>query len=174
MYRAPMTRLAPGDQAPLFTTTAVIPHGQGFVQEEFSLAQALSQTNTGVIVYFYPAAMTPGCTTQACDFRDSIASLTAQGYALVGISPDSPDKLERFAQRDALSFPLASDTDHAIAESFGAWGTRKLYGKEVVGIIRSTLVIAPGGTVAVAHYNVKATGHVARLRKELNINSLEQ
>jgi peroxiredoxin Q/BCP len=114
--------------------------------------------------------MTPGCTTQACDFRDSLNSLGAAGYSVVGISPDAPGKLATFAEKERLTFPLASDPDHAVAESYGAWGEKKLYGKVVVGLVRSTFVVAPDGTVAHAYRNVKATGHVARLRRDLGID----
>ncbi len=159
-----MPRLAVGDVAPDFT----LPSADGGT---FALADALAQPGRrGVVVYFYPAAMTPGCTTEACDFRDSIASLQGAGYAVVGLSPDGVDKLAKFVERDQLTFPLASDADHAVADAYGAWGVRKLYGKEVTGIIRSTIVVDPDGKVAVAQYNVKATGHVARLRKTLGID----
>ncbi|WP_425954635.1 peroxiredoxin [Xylanimonas sp. McL0601] len=159
-----MPRLAAGVAAPDFT----LPAADG---SEFSLAAALAEPGRrGVVVYFYPAAMTPGCTTEACDFRDSLASLQGAGYAVVGVSPDGVDKLAKFVERDQLTFPLVSDADHAVADAYGAWGVRKLYGKDVTGIIRSTAVVAPDGTVAVAQYNVKATGHVARLRKVLGID----
>jgi peroxiredoxin Q/BCP len=122
-----------------------------------------------VIVYFYPAAMTPGCTTQACDFRDSLASLQGAGYAVLGVSPDEPAKLVRFAERDALTYPLLSDPDHAVLEAWGAWGEKTLYGRKSVGVIRSTVVVDPDGVVELARYNVKATGHVASLRKALGV-----
>jgi peroxiredoxin Q/BCP len=122
-----------------------------------------------VIVYFYPAAMTPGCTKQACDFRDSLGALVAAGFAVVGISPDKPAKLAKFVERDALTFPLLSDPDHAVLEAWGAWGEKSLYGKKVTGVIRSTVVVDPDGVVEVARYNVKATGHVASLRKALGV-----
>jgi peroxiredoxin Q/BCP len=158
-----MPRLAVGDTAPGFD----LPAAGG---EHLSLAALLAKRGRrGVVVYFYPAAMTPGCTTEACDFRDSLASLQGAGYAVVGISPDDVDKLAKFTERDALTFPLVSDTDHAVADAYGAWGVRKLYGKDVTGIIRSTVVVGPDGRVAVAQYNVKATGHVARLRKTLGL-----
>jgi thioredoxin-dependent peroxiredoxin len=121
------------------------------------------------VVYFYPAAMTPGCTKQACDFRDSLAALAASGYAVVGISPDAPATLARFAEQDGLTFPLLSDPDHLVMAQWGAWGEKSLYGKRVTGVIRSTVVVAPDGTVELARYNVKATGHVASLRKALGI-----
>ncbi|MDX5319077.1 MAG: thioredoxin-dependent thiol peroxidase [Actinomycetes bacterium] len=151
-----------GQPAPPF----VLPTADG----EVSLATLLQEAESGVVVYFYPAAMTSGCTTEACDFRDSLASLTGHGYAVVGISPDSPAKLAEFAGKEGLTFPLASDPDHAVAEAYGAWGEKKLYGKVVHGIIRSTFVVAPDGTLRHAYRNVKATGHVARLRRELGID----
>jgi peroxiredoxin Q/BCP len=122
-----------------------------------------------VIVYFYPAAMTPGCTKQACDFRDSLDALHAAGYAVLGVSPDKPDKLAKFVQRDGITFPLLSDPEHVVLEEWGAWGEKKLYGKTVTGVIRSTVVVDPDGNVELARYNVKATGHVAGLRKALGI-----
>ena len=159
-----MPRLAVGDTAPGLD----LPAADG---SRFSLADALAEPGRrGVVVYFYPAAMTPGCTTEACDFRDSLASLQGAGYAVVGVSPDGVDKLAKFAERDRLTFPLVSDADHAVADAYGAWGVRKLYGKDVTGIIRSTVVVGPDGRVEVAQYNVKATGHVARLRKTLGID----
>lgn len=123
-----------------------------------------------VVLYFYPAAMTPGCTTQACDFRDSISSLAGAGYVVLGVSRDTPDKLKKFAERDGLTFPLLSDPTKAVHEAYATWGEKKNYGKVVQGVIRSTFVIDENGTVTRAMYNVKATGHVARLRKELGID----
>jgi peroxiredoxin Q/BCP len=122
-----------------------------------------------VIVYFYPAAMTPGCTTQACDFRDSLEPLQAAGFTVVGISPDSPAKLATFAERDAITFPLLSDPDREVLEGWGAYGEKSLYGKTVVGVIRSTVVVDADGVVELAKYNVKASGHVASLRKVLGV-----
>ncbi|AEG43826.1 peroxiredoxin [Isoptericola variabilis] len=166
-----MTRLAVGDTAPDFTLPAVVPDGDGRAAGEFSLAAALAEPGrAGVVVYFYPAAMTPGCTTEACDFRDSLASLQAAGYAVVGVSPDDLDALQKFSERDALTFPLAADTEHEVLEAYGAWGEKKNYGKTYVGVIRSTVVVGADGKVAVAQYNVKATGHVARLRKTLGLD----
>ncbi|WP_205710869.1 peroxiredoxin [Isoptericola sp. BMS4] len=167
-----MTRLAVGDTAPELQLDAVLPDpAGGTTTGTFSLSTELAVPGRkGVVVYFYPAAMTPGCTTEACDFRDSLAALQGAGYAVVGVSPDGVDKLARFAERDALTFPLASDPDHAVLEAFGAWGEKKNYGKTYVGVIRSTVVVAPDGTVAVAQYNVKATGHVARVRKALGLD----
>jgi thioredoxin-dependent peroxiredoxin len=152
-------KLEPGDKAPDFT----LPDADG------KLVSLSSLRGQQVIVYFYPAAMTPGCTTQACDFRDSLSSLAAAGVTVLGISPDAPAKLAKFRDRDHLTFPLLSDPDHKVLEAYGAWGEKTLYGKKTVGVIRSTFVIDPGGTVAKAYYNVKATGHVARLRTELGI-----
>jgi peroxiredoxin Q/BCP len=152
-------KLAVGDAAPDFTLTAA----DG---STVTLAQFKGER---VIVYFYPAAMTPGCTTQACDFRDSLDALHAAGYTVLGISPDKPEKLAKFVARDSITFPLLSDPEHTVLEAYGAWGEKKLYGKTVVGVIRSTVVVDPEGTVELAKYNVKATGHVALLRKALNI-----
>lgn len=123
------------------------------------------------VLYFYPAAMTPGCTTQACDFRDSIASLEGAGYQVVGVSRDEPAKLAAFRERDGLTFPLLSDPDHAVHDAYGAWGEKTNYGKVIEGVLRSTFVIDEDGTISVAQYNVKATGHVARLRRLLGIDA---
>lgn len=123
------------------------------------------------VLYFYPAAMTPGCTTQACDFRDSIASLEGAGYQVVGVSRDEPAKLAAFRERDGLTFPLLSDPDHAVHDAYGAWGEKTNYGKVIEGVLRSTFVIDEDGTISLAQYNVKATGHVARLRKLLGIDA---
>jgi thioredoxin-dependent peroxiredoxin len=152
-------KLAPGDKAPDFT----LPDADG---KPVSLSSLRGQQ---VIVYFYPAAMTPGCTTEACDFRDSLSSLAAAGVTVLGISPDAPAKLSTFRDRDHLNFPLLSDPDHRVEQAYGAWGEKKLYGKTTVGVIRSTFVIGPDGDVTRAYYNVKATGHVKRLRDELGI-----
>ena len=150
-------RLAPGDPAPGFT----LPDADG---HPVSLSSYRGQR---VIVYFYPAAMTPGCTTQACDFRDNLADLNDAGLAVLGISPDPPAKLAKFRDRDSLTFPLLSDPDHAVLEAYGAYGAKMLYGKRTVGVIRSTFVIGADGTIEKAMYGVKATGHVARLRAEV-------
>ena len=121
------------------------------------------------MVYFYPAAMTPGCTTQACDFRDNLGSLAAAGYQVLGISRDKPEKLKTFAENDHLSFPLLSDEDLAVHQAYGTWGEKNLYGKIVTGVLRSTFVLDEAGVVTLALYNVKATGHVAGLRKKLGL-----
>ena len=123
-----------------------------------------------MIVYFYPAAMTPGCTTQACDFRDSLGSLQAAGYAVVGISPDPPAKLAKFRERDALTFPLLGDPEHTALEAYGTWGEKTMYGKTVTGVIRSTFVVDADGKLEQAQYNVRAKGHVAKLRRELGVD----
>jgi peroxiredoxin Q/BCP len=155
-----MTRLAPGDTAPDFT----LPTADGGT---LTLSDLRGQH---VIVYFYPAAMTPGCTTQACDFRDSLAALTTKGYAVVGVSPDPVGKLATFVERDHLTFPLVSDVDKQVLMAWGAFGDKVLYGKTVTGVIRSTVIVDPEGQVEVAQYNIKAAGHVARLRRELRID----
>lgn len=153
------TRLSPGDQAPDFT----LPTADG---GRLSLSDLRGRK---VVLYAYPAAMTPGCTTQACDFRDSLASLQAAGYQVVGISPDSPAKLATFVERDALTFPLVADEDRSVLTAYGAYGEKQNYGRTVVGVIRSTFVIDEEGRIERALYNVKATGHVAKLRKDLGI-----
>jgi peroxiredoxin Q/BCP len=154
------TRLAPGDAAPDFT----LPTDTG---ETLSLKDLRGRK---VVLYAYPAAMTPGCTAQACDFRDSLASLQAAGYEVVGISPDSPAKLARFRERDALTFPLVSDADKKILTAYGAYGEKQNYGRTVLGVIRSTFVVDEKGRIEKAMYNVKATGHVAKLRRELGLD----
>ena len=158
-------KLNPGDTAPAFTLTD--DHG-----ETVSLADFPGRK---VILYVYPAAMTPGCTKQACDFRDNIASFQQEGYAVLGLSPDKPEKLAKFRERDALTFPLLSDPDKTVLEAYGAYGEKKLYGKVVVGVIRSTFVLdvdaAGVATVALAQYGVKATGHVAKLRRDLGLDA---
>ncbi|HEY7043857.1 MAG TPA: peroxiredoxin, partial [Nocardioidaceae bacterium] len=123
-----------------------------------------------VIVYFYPAAMTPGCTTQACDFRDSLDSLAAAGYAVLGISPDAPDKLAKFRERDAVTFPLLSDATKSTLQAYDAYGEKTMYGKKVTGVLRSTFIVDPDGRIEDAQYNVKAKGHVAKLRRDLGVD----
>ena len=152
-------RLSPGDSAPDFT----LPDDTG------SAVTLSGLRGRKVIVYFYPAAMTPGCTTQACDFSDSLESLTAHGYTVLGISPDTPEKLARFREKDGLTISLLSDADRDVMTSWGAFGEKKLYGKTVQGVIRSTVVLDEQGTVTHAFYNVKATGHVAKLRRDLGL-----
>jgi peroxiredoxin Q/BCP len=155
-----MARLAPGDTAPAFT----LPDADG---KDVSLSDFKGRK---VVVYFYPAAMTPGCTKQACDFRDNLSSLKSAGYAVLGISPDAPAKLAKFRERDAVNFPLLSDASKSTLEAYGAYGEKMMYGKKVTGVIRSTFVLDEDGKVAVAQYNVKATGHVAKLRKDLGLD----
>ncbi|MGZ4428354.1 MAG: thioredoxin-dependent thiol peroxidase [Nocardioidaceae bacterium] len=153
------TRLSPGDAAPDFTLTSD-------TGDEVTLADLRGRK---VIVYFYPAAMTPGCTKQACDFTDSLASLEAAGYTVLGISPDKPEKLAKFRERDSLTITLLSDPDKAVLAAWGAFGEKKMYGKVVQGVIRSTFVVGEDGTLELAQYNVKATGHVAKLRRDLGL-----
>ena len=155
-----MTTLSPGDAAPDFT----LPDPDG---TPVSLSSLKGQR---VVVYFYPAASTPGCTTQARDFRDNIASLQGAGYQVLGISPDSLEKQRRFRGEEHLPYPLLCDPSKEVLEAYGAWGQKKLYGKTVTGVIRSTFVIDEHGTVEKAMYNVKATGHVAKLRKDLGLD----
>jgi peroxiredoxin Q/BCP len=154
------TKLAPGDAAPEFT----LPAGDG---ENVSLD---SFRGKRVILYFYPAAMTPGCTKQACDFRDNLGQLTSEGFVVLGVSKDKPAKLVKFAERDSLNFPLLSDPELEVHKAYGAYGPKKLYGKEMVGVIRSTFVIDADGKIEQALYNVKATGHVASLKKKLGLD----
>ncbi|TDE97351.1 peroxiredoxin [Occultella glacieicola] len=158
-----MARLTAGDPAPDFT----LPTSDG---GSLTLSAVLPTAENGVIVYFYPAAGTPGCTKEACDFRDSLASLQGAGYAVVGVSPDPVGKLKAFVEAESLTFPLVSDVEHTTLEAYGAWGEKKNYGRTYTGVIRSTVVVAPDGTVALAQYNVKATGHVAKLRRDLTID----
>jgi peroxiredoxin Q/BCP len=124
-----------------------------------------------VIVYFYPAAMTPGCTTEACDFRDNLNSLAAAGYQVIGISKDAPAQNKKFQEQEGLNFPLLSDEDLAVHQAYGTYGEKKLYGKTVTGVIRSTFVLDADGSVRLPLYNVKATGHVASLRKKLGVDA---
>ena len=154
-------RLNPGDMAPAFA----LKNSDGV---EVSLGDFHGR-NT--IVYFYPAASTPGCTKQACDFRDSLASLQQEGYDVVGVSPDPVEKLAKFAAAEGLTFPLLSDPDHTVAGAYGAWGEKKNYGKTYEGLIRSTVVVDPEGKVVLAQYNVRATGHVAKLRRDLTVDA---
>jgi peroxiredoxin Q/BCP len=152
-------RLSPGDQAPDFT----LPDADG---KPVSLADHRGRK---VIIYFYPAAGTPGCTKQACDFRDNLASLGGAGMDVIGISPDTPAKLAKFRDAQELTFPLLSDPDRTVLDAYGAYGEKTLYGKKTQGVIRSTFVVDEDGKIEQALYNVKATGHVAALRKKLSV-----
>ena len=154
-------RLSPGDTAPDFTLTSD-------TGEDVSLS---SLRGRKVIVYFYPAAMTPGCTKQACDFSDSLDSLKGAGYEVLGVSKDKPAKLAKFRERDQLTLTLLSDESLDVHKSFAAYGEKKLYGKTVEGVLRSTFVIDEDGKIELAQYNVKATGHVAKLRRDLGLAS---
>jgi peroxiredoxin Q/BCP len=152
-------RLAEGDAAPEFS----LPDSTG---EQVSLSDFRGRT---VLVYFYPAAGTPGCTKQACDFRDNLAELNDAGFDVVGISPDKPAKLAKFVADEKLTFPLLSDEGRAVLTEWGAYGEKQSYGRTITGVIRSTFVVGPDGKIAKALYNVKATGHVAKLRKDLGV-----
>ncbi|MFZ1653578.1 MAG: thioredoxin-dependent thiol peroxidase [Candidatus Nanopelagicales bacterium] len=154
-----MAKLEPGDKAPAFT----------LLDDEGNKVTLSTFKGSRVVLYAYPAAMTPGCTTQACDFRDSLDSLKAAGIVVLGISPDKPEKLAKFKVRDNLTFPLLSDPDKKVLTEYGAFGEKKMYGKTVVGVIRSTFVIGANGKIEMAQYNVRAKGHVAKLRKELGV-----
>jgi peroxiredoxin Q/BCP len=154
-----ITKLQPGTQAPDFT----LQDAQG---HETALADYRGKN---VIIYFYPKAATPGCTTQACDFRDSLASLQGKGYEVIGISPDAPEALAGFTGDFSLTFPLLSDEDHAVALAYGAWGEKLVNGEITEGIVRSTVVVDPEGNVILAQYQVKADGHVAALKEALGI-----
>jgi thioredoxin-dependent peroxiredoxin len=152
-------RLTAGDPAPDFT----LPDADG---NQVSLSDLRGRR---VIVYFYPAAGTPGCTKQACDFRDNLASFQSEGFTVLGISPDKQGKLANFAAKQSLDFPLLSDEDRSVLTAYGAYGEKKLYGKTVVGVIRSTFVVDAEGKLELAQYGVKATGHVAKLRRDLGL-----
>ena len=154
-------RLSVGDKAPDFT-----------LSDDTGSSVTLSDLRgRKVVVYFYPAAMTPGCTKQACDFTDSLDSLRAHGYEVLGISPDKPEKLAKFRERDGLTITLLSDPEKKVMQEYGAFGEKMMYGKKVTGVIRSTLVVDEDGVVSLAQYNVKATGHVAKLRRDLGIDA---
>lgn len=153
-------KLQPGDRAPDFS----LPDADG------TTVSLSDYAGRRVVVYFYPAAMTPGCTTQACDFRDSLSALAAAGVDVVGISPDQPAKLAKFRDAEGLTFPLLSDPDRSVLTAYGAYGEKTMYGKTVVGVIRSTFVVGADGTLEQAQYNVKAKGHVAKLRRDLGLS----
>ncbi|WP_131740404.1 thioredoxin-dependent thiol peroxidase [Actinomadura roseirufa] len=152
-------RLQPGDLAPDFE----LPDADS---EPVSLT---SLRGKRVILYFYPAAMTPGCTKESVDFQGSLPELEAAGVTVIGVSPDAPAKLAKFREKEGLTFPLLSDPETETLQSYGAYGEKKLYGKLVVGVIRSTFIIDPEGKIEKAYYNVKATGHVERLRRDLAV-----
>jgi thioredoxin-dependent peroxiredoxin len=152
-------RLAPGDQAPEFILTD--DHGNEVALSDY--------TGRPVILFAYPAAMTAGCTTEACDFRDSVAALSAAGYSVIGISPDKPEKNAKFRDKEGLTYPLLSDVDHAVLSTYGAYGEKLMYGQKREGVIRSTFVIDSRGIIQHALYNVRATGHVARLLDVLGL-----
>ena len=152
-------RLAAGDKAPTFSLS----------DADGTTVKLAEYKGRKVVVYFYPAAATPGCTKQACDFRDSLAQLNEAGLNVIGISPDKPEKLAKFRDAEGLTFPLLSDPDKSVLTAWGAFGEKKLYGKTVQGVIRSTFVVDESGKVEVAQYNVKATGHVAKLRRDLAV-----
>ncbi len=154
-------RLEPGTAAPDFS----------LIDQDGSRVALADLRGEKVVLYFYPAAMTPGCTTQACDFRDSIGSLQGAGYRVIGISRDEPSTLAEFRERDGLTFTLLSDPDHAVHSAYGVWGEKMNYGKVIEGVIRSTFVLNADGVIDLALYNVKATGHVARIRKLLGIDA---
>ena len=153
------TRLTPGDAAPDFTLLDAD-------EKPVSLADYRGRR---VVVYFYPAASTPGCTKEACDFRDNLSELNGAGLDVLGISPDKPAKLAKFRDKEGLTFPLLSDADKGVLTAWGAYGEKQMYGKTVTGVIRSTFVIDPDGKIELAQYNVRATGHVAKLRKDLAV-----
>jgi peroxiredoxin Q/BCP len=154
-------KLEAGTAAPTFTLT----------DQDGAAVSLADFAGKNVIVYFYPAAMTPGCTTEACDFRDNLNSLASAGYQVLGISKDVPAKNKQFQEQENLNFPLLSDEDLAVHQAYGAYGEKKLYGKTVTGVIRSTFVVNPDGSIRLPLYNVKATGHVASLRKKLGVDA---
>ncbi|BDX31182.1 peroxiredoxin [Mycobacterium antarcticum] len=155
----PTPRLAAGDKAPAFSLSDADGH----------TVELSDFKGRKVVVYFYPAASTPGCTKQACDFRDSLAELDDAGLDVVGISPDKPEKLAKFRDAQGLTFPLLSDPERKVLTEWGAFGEKTMYGKTVQGVIRSTFVVDESGKIEVAQYNVKATGHVAKLRRDLAV-----
>lgn len=152
-------RLEVGDKAPGFS----LPDADG------NTVRLSDYKGRKVIVYFYPAASTPGCTKQACDFRDNLTELNDAGLDVIGISPDKPEKLAKFRDKEKLTFPLLSDPDRKVLTEWGAFGEKTMYGKTVQGVIRSTFVVDEKGRIAAAQYNVRATGHVAKLRRDLSV-----
>jgi peroxiredoxin Q/BCP len=152
-------RLAPGDAAPKFS----LPDANG------ETVKSTAYRGRRLVIYFYPAAMTPGCTKQACDFRDNLTALQRAGIDVVGISPDKPEKLAKFAAEHGLTFPLLSDVSRDVLNAYGAYGEKTMYGKKVTGVIRSTFVVGAQGKVEKAMYNVKATGHVDKLLREIEV-----
>lgn len=152
-------RLEVGDTAPAFS----LPDADG------NTVKLSDYKGRKVIVYFYPAASTPGCTKEACDFRDNLAELNDAGLDVVGISPDKPEKLAKFRDKEGLTFPLLADPDRTVLEAWGAYGEKTMYGKTVQGVIRSTFVVDENGKIALAQYNIRATGHVAKLRRDLSV-----
>ncbi|MGB8020153.1 MAG: thioredoxin-dependent thiol peroxidase [Candidatus Nanopelagicales bacterium] len=152
-------RLAPGDTAPDFD----------LADDAGNRVRLADLRGERVVLYAYPAAMTPGCTTQACDFRDSLDALHAAGITVIGISPDSPERLAKFRTKEGLTFPLVSDPDRSVLAAYGAFGEKSLYGRIVAGVIRSTFVIGPDGRIEKAMYGVRAKGHVAKLRADLGL-----
>jgi peroxiredoxin Q/BCP len=155
----PAPRLSPGDRAPAFT----------LADADGTMVSLADLRGRKVVLYIYPAAATPGCTAQACDFRDNLQGFVDAGYAVVGLSPDPPAKLAAFRDAEGLTFPLLSDPSKQVLTAYGAYGEKQLYGKTVVGVIRSTFVLDEDGQVVTASYAVKATGHVAKLRRDLGI-----
>ncbi|MCV7362230.1 thioredoxin-dependent thiol peroxidase [Mycolicibacterium neworleansense] len=155
----PTPRLEVGDTAPAFS----LPDADG------NVVKLSDYKGRKVIVYFYPAASTPGCTKQACDFRDSLTELNDAGLDVIGISPDKPEKLAKFRDKEGLTFPLLSDPSRDVLTAWGAFGEKTMYGKTVQGVIRSTFLVDEKGKIAVAQYNVRATGHVAKLRRDLSV-----
>ncbi|MHC1559708.1 thioredoxin-dependent thiol peroxidase [Actinomycetospora sp. C-140] len=153
------TRLAPGQPAPDFSLTS----DRG---ETVSLADLRGHR---VLVYFYPAAMTPGCTKEACDFRDNLATFNDADVTVLGISPDKPEKLAKFRDKEELTFQLLSDPDKSVMQAWGAWGEKTMYGKTTTGVIRSTFLLDADGKIEEAQYGVKATGHVGRLLRDLKL-----
>jgi peroxiredoxin Q/BCP len=154
-------RLSPGDSAPAFT----------LLDDTETKHSLKDYKGKHVVLYFYPAALTPGCTKQACDFRDNLALLAGEDYVVLGISPDKPAKLAKFRETHALTFPLLSDPERETLQAYGAYGEKTMYGKTVTGVIRSTFVIDPKGKIVHAFYNVKATGHVAKLLRDLKLDA---